>query len=199
MASEHDRGAGGGSSRRETDAEREGFTELYERSAPTIFAWLATQVRAPLRGTLDPEDLLQDVAHRAFANRARFTGGSDQFHAWLLEIARSVLFHALERAADQQTVLPSVDDPDRLALLPDTATTLTRAVARSEQMALFLAFVDSLSEEDRLVVVLRGLEGLPHRAVADHLEQSLEAVTQRWSRLRKRLRESGLPTLFVAD
>lgn len=82
--------------------------------------------------------------------------------------------------------------------LPDTATSITRRVVRNEEIAELLKFVETLSDEDRRLVLYRGLEGLRHERVAQLMELSVDAVMQRWSRLRTRLQERGSLASFVA-
>jgi DNA-directed RNA polymerase specialized sigma24 family protein len=60
--------------------------------------------------------------------------------------------------------------------------------------------VRALPEEDRKLVLLCGLEGLPHKEVAARMELGVEAVTKRWQRLRAKLEAARLPEhLLVLD
>ena len=96
------------------------------------------------------------------------------------------------------------DRPEPLATrahrLPDEATTITRRVARDEGLAAFVRRLEELDDDDRRLLMYRGLEGLAHRDVGELLGVSEETAKKRWLRLRERL--SALPsarTLWDAD
>ena len=71
------------------------------------------------------------------------------------------------------------------------APSITTRAARDEQLRLFLDRVERLDDDDRELVVLRGLEELPLADVATLMGIGEEAATKRWQRLRARLREEG--------
>lgn len=165
------------------------FLEDYRSAAPALYAWIGAHLGPALRAELDPEDVLQEVACRAFARRAEFDEARGPFRAWVFGIARNVLFQSLERMTGGAR-------PDRewlttggLARVPEEATSVTRKVARDDGAERLLELVDGLGEEDRALVLQRGLEGLPHEEVAAGLGIEPAAAAKRWARLLPRLRE----------
>ena len=76
---------------------------------------------------------------------------------------------------------------------PDFATTVSRRMMRDESLAAFDKTLRGLNREERDLIVLCGLEGLPLKDVAERLGLGLEAVTKRWQRLRGRLRAGPMP------
>lgn len=80
---------------------------------------------------------------------------------------------------------------------PDTATAVSRRLARDEGVAAFAETVQELPEEDRKLVLMYGLEGLSRAEVAARLEVSENAVSKRWTRLKERLRERDLGERFL--
>ena len=60
-------------------------------------------------------------------------------------------------------------------------------MVRAEVLRTFIARVESLDEEERRLLLLRGLEGLEHEDIARELGISSAAVAKRWQRLRDRL------------
>jgi DNA-directed RNA polymerase specialized sigma24 family protein len=58
--------------------------------------------------------------------------------------------------------------------------------------------VQSLEEEDRMLLVHLGLEGLSQAEVAERLQIGREAVAKRWQRLMARVAEQKLPREMFA-
>jgi RNA polymerase sigma-70 factor (ECF subfamily) len=166
---------------------RGGFADLYGRVAPAVFGWISLHVREPLRARLDPEDVLQEVVCRAYERFATFDPERSDFRGWIFGIARNVLREVLRGAARGRSSSARSAVPDTLEL-PDSATRVSQALVRDERLAAFLELVRSLPEEERRLLIHRGLEGLPHEQVAELLDLAPEVVTRRWSRLRERLR-----------
>lgn len=75
--------------------------------------------------------------------------------------------------------------------MPAETTTISRRVARDEAIQRFLERVETLDDSDRKLIILRGLEGLSHSAVANVLALSPEAAAKRWQRLRDSLAEDS--------
>jgi RNA polymerase sigma factor (sigma-70 family) len=170
----------------EGEAPAEAFSERWASVAPAVFAWASLHVRQPLRAGLDPEDVLQEVACRAYARRDAFDPSLGDFRGWVFGIARNVLYQSLQRLGRSAGAGEPLDT-DRWGSLPDTETSITRRVARDEELAAFLQALAQLPEDERRLVVHRGLEGLSHAESAKLLGVSVEAATKRWLRLRERL------------
>lgn len=166
------------------------FDQAWQRVAPAVFAWASLRVRPPLRQRLDPDDLLQEVACRSWDAFAGWDADQGPFRGWVFGIANNVLREALRRlGSDRAGGAGAVLDTGRWSQVPDTATAISQAVARDEGLLRLLEHVDGLPDEDRKLLVLRGLEGLPHDQLADLLGLSSDAVAKRWQRLCGRLRE----------
>ncbi len=167
------------------------FAELYRRVAPAIHAWATLQIRPPMRRLLDPDDLLQEVTCRAWERFATWDEAKGPFRGWLFGIARNVLREAFRRAASAPALAPRAagDSGDAFVQVPDSATAVSRALARDEGLAALIAHVDALPDEERKLLLWRGIEGLPHAEVAQLLQASPDAVAKRWQRLRDALRD----------
>jgi RNA polymerase sigma factor (sigma-70 family) len=166
------------------------FDELWREAAPAIYAWAVLHVRPPLRASLEPDDVLQEVACRAWAGFGTWDGARGPFRAWAFGIAHNVLREGLRRlAAEPGARGGALLSTERWQAVPDTATAVTRAVARDEGLLRFLRRVESLPDDERRLLVWRGLQGLSHAEVADRLATSPDAVAKRWERLRERLRD----------
>lgn len=187
--------------RQVAQGDRARFAELYERIAPSIVTWTRLRVPTAMRGRIEPEDVVQEVWLRALAAFDRYDQ-STPFRGWVYRIVHNVMreaFRAASRHAREtsgQNASSSVFD---LGGLPDEATSLSERVSRNDALAAFLAKVESLPETDRELVVLRGLEGLPHDTVAEVLELNPAATRKRWSRLKEQLASGGPPDGLFAD
>ncbi len=126
------------------------------------------------------DDLVQDSVERALSRLHQFRDGTDM-RAWLFTILHSVHANAMRRrsrAVDSQAIEagngaegvspPSQDDGLEI-----------RDLARS---------LADLSDEQRQVVLLVGLEGMSYREVAEVLEIPVGTVMSRLARGRERLR-----------
>ncbi|MEM8710451.1 MAG: sigma-70 family RNA polymerase sigma factor, partial [Planctomycetota bacterium] len=159
-----------------------------------VYTWIGLRLGPKLRLEVDPEDVLQEVACRAFARRATFDPTRGPFRAWIFGIARNLLLSSLE----QLTVSGRADrewlSTGGLATVPDGATSVSQRILRDDSIARFLAHVETLPDDDRTMVVRRGLAGQEHGEVAAALGIEPSTAAKRWSRLRDRLRDemSGL-------
>ena len=182
--------------RRARDGEDNAFGELYESLAPALFTWADYRLR--LGPKVDPLDVVQETWCRAWNRLESFDPERVPFRAWLFRIAKNVAMEGLRRA---RSARGEASGPSTrlfaLANLPDSITAVSQRMLRQERMASFRATLEALPEEERKLAVHCGLEGLPHREVADRLELSVAAVGKRWQRLRKRLVDEGLPEALV--
>jgi RNA polymerase sigma factor (sigma-70 family) len=85
-----------------------------------------------------------------------------------------------------------------LGNLPDTVTAVSQRMMKMEALKSFRSSIEEQPEEERRLLVHCGLEGLPHKEVAERLGLPIATVTKRWQRLRQRLLEEGIPeTLLI--
>jgi RNA polymerase sigma-70 factor (ECF subfamily) len=141
-----------------------------------------------MRNETEAEDAVQDAYVRAIGHFDGFWGGDAR--AWLLKIVRNTCYDrmkqqgALERATN-------FDDPkydvDRQTPDPEAAFLLAE---RNELLEKSLA---DLPTEFREILVLRELEQLSYRQIANIAEIPLGTVMSRLNRARQRLRETFCP------
>jgi RNA polymerase sigma-70 factor (ECF subfamily) len=175
------------------------FADRFARCAPAVHAWALLNVQPALRTRLDPDDVVQEVAVRAMQNVASFDPSRAEFRTWLFGIARNVLYQALERLARGERSSADVTGASaQFANLIDTTTGITRRLRRDETFQRLVEKLASLPEEERRLVLYRGLEGLSHDEVAARLGLSADAATKRWQRLRERLQHDASILEFAA-
>lgn len=103
--------------------------------------------------------------------------------SWLAKVVRSVA--ANSGRGDRRR-----RDRERRAARPDRVPSSAELAMREERRRELVRFVDALPAAERAVVLLRYFEGLPPRAVARHLGQSIETVTNLQRRGISRLRRA---------
>jgi RNA polymerase sigma-70 factor (ECF subfamily) len=135
-----------------------------------------------LRNDHDAEDVVQEASLRALRYFGTYSGGSGR--AWFLKIVRHASWRWRQRSmrvsADpfdeqQHSHLNSIDDPEALLLRTDDAVLIERAMR-------------NLPDRFRELLVLRELEDLSYRELADVLEQPIGTVMSGLSRARQRFR-----------
>ena len=180
---------------RQASANSAEFAHLYERVAPAVYAWARLRIRPEQRRRLDPEDVVQEVWCRAVTRFDSFDAEQTPFRAWIFRVAKYVLLEAF-RSLRKTSPLGLPQDGDGVPspdTFPDDATSLTQRVARNEELRAFLAYVETLDDHERDLVIHCGLEGLGYDEVATRLGLSRDAAKKRWQRLRARLVEHGIP------
>ena len=150
-------------------------------------------IRRYLAGILRPdelEDATQTVMERALIHHERFRGDSSP-RSWLLGIARNVgLEMARSRQKKQRRRFHANDSSGTPTtdLLPSDEPSPEAQLGRKEEHALALAALDEMSLDDKLVLLVTYVDGVPGPEAADILGLSFDAFRQRLSRARKGLR-----------
>ena len=125
---------------------------------------------------LEAEELVQDCLARALSRTHLWENGTD-LRAWLFTILHNQYVNRVHRAARQRTVKLYEDDP----MLARAATQGGGLELRDLHRAL-----GQLSEKQRIVVLLVGLEGMSYPAIAGLLDVPVGTVRSRLSRGRER-------------
>ncbi|HYC78561.1 MAG TPA: sigma-70 family RNA polymerase sigma factor [Planctomycetota bacterium] len=176
------------------------FGALYAEVAPTLAAWADLRTRGALRAYLEPADLVQEVVCRAFQKFPTFDPARGAFRRWIFGVANNILRETLAAAArpGAAAVRLEVSSGDLLDQLPDDVTSVSRRVARDEGFRAFVAKLKDLDDDERRLLIHRGLEGMDHAEVSAVLGISRDAAEKRWQRLLRRLEEMRPPAdLFV--
>ena len=117
------------------------------------------------------------------------------FRAWTFGIASNVLLEEFRRLSRTPRALRADiggHPGDRTASLADELvaemTSISERAARKETVLQLLQLAGDLDEDDRELLICRGLEAAPYEDVAQRLGISAEAARSRWRRLREQLR-----------
>ena len=134
-----------------------------------------------VRNDHDAEDVVQEASLRAFRYFRTFGGGNGR--AWFLRIVRNTChggwkpIRTLTDPFDEErhSTAQSSNSPEALMLRTDTAAQIERAISR-------------LPDRFRELVVLREIEGLSYRELADVMDIPIGTVMSGLSRAREALR-----------
>jgi RNA polymerase sigma factor (sigma-70 family) len=140
-----------------------------------------------VRNTQDAEDIVQEAYLRAFKFFGGFQGGDAR--AWLLKIVRNTSYSFLEK--NRPAALAEEFDEQVHAQetpVPDAEATMVRSV-ESRMLGEALA---ELPVNFREVLVLRELEGLSYKEIAELIGVPIGTVMSSLARGRERLREGLL-------
>ena len=136
----------------------------------------------------DAEDVVQDASLRAFRAVQGYAGGSAR--AWLLNIVRNTAYSWLRK--NRPTAVVTVDDLEAVELAqanpsdPDPETPETTLLAQIDADQLRAA-IAALPAPFRETLVLRDIEGLDYREIAQTTEVPIGTVMSRLARARRRL------------
>jgi RNA polymerase sigma-70 factor (ECF subfamily) len=163
--------------------DREAFDQLVRRYQGTV----VNLARSLTGGSIDAEDIAQEVFVRAWRSLSGFRGESS-FRTWLHRIALNVISSHHGRLARARRFFqsPATDDPELnpIQVMPDKAD-LEANILQRDAIDKALA---ALPEELRAAVVLRDVQGLDYREIADTLRVPMGTVESRIFRGRQRLR-----------
>jgi RNA polymerase sigma factor (sigma-70 family) len=136
----------------------------------------------------DAEDVVQDASLRAFRAIRGYAGGSAR--AWLLSIVRNTAYSWLRK--NRPTAVVTVDDLEAVELAqanpsdPDAETPEKTLLAQIDADQLRAA-IAALPAPFRETLVLRDIEGLDYREIAQTTEVPIGTVMSRLARARRRL------------
>ncbi|GBD19972.1 ECF RNA polymerase sigma factor SigE [bacterium HR28] len=156
--------------------DHDAFAELVRRYQRLVYA---VSYRL-LRDQTLAEDVTQDAFVRAYLSLDRFRGTS--FRAWVLRIAHNAALDQLRSLARHRHV-PLEDVPER----PEPSSSFG-PVEHEGLTAALEAALAALPPDQRAVVLLADVEGLPYDEVAEVLAIPLGTVKSRLARARTRLR-----------
>ncbi len=138
----------------------------------------------------DAEDVVQDASLRAFRAIGSFAGGNAR--AWVLSIVRNTAYSWLRQ--NRPSAVVTVEDLEAVELMQsdpgdrsvETPEVALIAKADAEQLR---AAIAALPSPFRETLVLRDIEGLDYREIAEATEVPIGTVMSRLARARRRLIE----------
>jgi RNA polymerase sigma-70 factor (ECF subfamily) len=177
------------------DGDAAAFTELvlrYQNRLLTVLEHLVGNRE-------QAEDLAQDVFVRVFKARERYEPEA-KFSTWLFTIANNVASNALRsRSRRREVGVPEGNGSESTGLgldqLAKAASGLmpTRALDKAEQAEMVRTAVATLSERQRMALLLAKFEGMSYQDIAQTMGLSVQAIKSLLSRARVNLKEKLTP------
>lgn len=175
----------------------QGFRELYERLAPSLYAWARVRSKPAQGIAIEPEDLLQEVWLRAFESLGDYDSARASFRSWIFGIAKNVAYEAWRRGATALTANgASMGSGSALEAWPAVSTSIRTRMARVESVDRLMQELEGFDPVDRMLLVHCGMEDVSSTVVATRLGMAKETVSKRWQRLRERVRTSAFAELL---
>jgi RNA polymerase sigma-70 factor (ECF subfamily) len=147
---------------------------LHFDAAYNLARWLT-------RNDQDAEDIVQEACLRAFKYWKGFSGGHSR--SWLLAIVRNTYYSWLR----QRSVQPELTEDGELDDTEDGIPNPERALLQNADRTMLKAALEDLPVEFREAIVLREMEGLSYKEIADIAGVPIGTVMSRLARARKRL------------
>jgi len=137
-----------------------------------------------LRNEDDARDVVQEAYLRAFKSFGGFHGSNGR--PWLLTIVRNTAYNLIKK--NQTASLTTSFDEEQHVLDRESISPAT-ALEHDEESKLVRQAMERLPDEFREVLVLRHLEGLSYKEIADVAHLAPGTVMSRLARARSKLRE----------
>jgi RNA polymerase sigma-70 factor (ECF subfamily) len=161
--------------RRSQAGDTEAFDELVTRYRTKVFSMIFCMGR----NEHDARDLAQEAFLKAWQSIHRFNGRSS-FYTWLYRIAVNLTIYSIRRKGNREEV--ELNDA-----IPSTLPCPGVNYQRSEIREHVNAALAKLSPEHRVVVMLKDVEGMQYRQIAEVLNLSMGTVMSRLFYARKKL------------
>ena len=146
------------------------------RAAFNLARWL-------VRDPVDAEDVLQEAYVRAFRHFDTFRG--ERARGWLLSIVRNACWSFLSRRGEAEE--PFDEERDTAAVVPLQLAEPEAQLVRGEQARRIQEEVQALRPDFRETFILRELEGLSYKEIAEVTGAPIGTVMSRLSRARREL------------
>ena len=142
---------------RAVEGDAQAFGRLYESRLDAIYRYVYFRVG----DTAQAEDMTEEVFVKAWEALPAYRPGRNPFSSWLYRIAHNLVVDHYRRKPNEQVAAEV--DPDSQ---PDPTPSLEEKLVEQQDRADLAEAIQQLSDEEQQVVVLRFVEGLPHRQVA---------------------------------
>jgi RNA polymerase sigma factor (sigma-70 family) len=135
------------------------------------------------RNAPDAEDLVQEACLRAFRSFETLQG--EDGRAWLLAVVRNTCFTWLKKKGGQ----PTVEFDEHMHSAADESPDAEAVLLNQAALGSLQDCLETLPLEFREVIILRELEELSYKEIADIARVPVGTVMSRLARARKRLQE----------
>lgn len=171
--------------RRAMDGEQEAITELYNRTYNNAYY----TVKALIKDEDTALDIIQDSYVKAFKSLNQLKE-ADKFRAWVKRICHNHAVDYLRKTKPVMFSAMSTDDEKVVEFEDDRTENLPEeAMEQKETSRLIKEILDSLSDEQRLVVGMFYYEQLSVKEIAETLSLNENTIKSRLNYARKKIEE----------
>jgi RNA polymerase sigma-70 factor (ECF subfamily) len=170
------------------EGDPEAYRVLVERYERRIYHVIYGMVRSPE----DAKDLAQDAFVKAFQNLHRFRLEA-KFYTWLCRIAMNVAIDHLRKMKHRNHA--EFDDARggsegaQVVRLHSAKDDPSENVARARMYKIIMDAVETLPDDQKQVLILREIEDMPYKEIAEVLDIPEGTVMSRLYYARRRLQE----------
>ncbi|AGL00774.1 RNA polymerase sigma factor [Desulfoscipio gibsoniae] len=168
------------------DGDLEAFDELVRRYESKIYGL----VYRFMGNHADASDLAQDTFIRLYQALAGFRGDA-AFSTWLYRIASNICRDEIRKRQRRRSVSMDemIDASPANVPTADDSYSPEETVQRREMQRQVQFCLNQLSDDHRLILIMREMQGLSYEEIAGVLQCSLGTVKSRISRARNALKE----------
>jgi len=165
--------------------DREAFEELYNQYAPKIYFTLKRFVD---QGEI--EDALQEVFLKIFKGIHNFRGDA-KLSTWIYQITINVGKDYIRKK--KKNPVENIDLTENytegIGIQPEANVNVSNEVLDELEMEKIKNIMEKLSEEDRLLIKLRDIDGLSYDEIAKKLNKPLGSIKSRLHYARKKFQK----------
>ena len=148
---------------RAIEGDANAFGVLYSRHLDAIYRHVYFRVADVSLA----EDLTEEVFVRAWTGMSKYKPQGHRFTSWLYRIAQNLIVDHYRKHSRR----PQVDDPET-ELLPDSQLLPEDQISFQQDFEGLANAVQQLGSDEQQVIILRFVEGLSHREVAEVIGKS---------------------------
>ncbi len=177
-----------------------GLRWLIERFSPALHALAAHHLGPRLRASYDPADVVQDVWAAVLPKLSTLELRGPRTTPTVLKYLTTAVVNRIRNLLEKHLTRQLAGELDEAGLenLEDRASGILTKAGRAENAGRVHRALHELSEGDREIVLLRGIQQLPLAAVAEKLGIAAGTAAVRFHRALKRLQQQ-LPDSVFAD
>ena len=160
------------------DGDMTAFEQLFHRHQSRVYSVASRMMSNPE----DALDMTQEIFLRAYQkiNKFKFTSA---FSAWLYRLATNLCIDELRKRKRSANTMPLAEAISQ----SDGNTPEDDAISRDREQLIWQA-INSLKEKERAIIILRDIEGLSYKEIAEVFGCSLGRVKSRIYEARQKLK-----------